>query len=166
MSYQQGKLFPQAEKLKLRQARVKRLQKSYWDRLWRKGWDPAYILEVEPDDIPTLAEVWRKRKQIDILPGSTACPETTVPVDGFSVDRLKAVVLSKGPEDQNRRIVAIDDGGWITGLFIALLQRQVLEGTEAAQGGCYATLINLELYEGWEFVVDRWTKDLLTKRKI
>jgi len=155
MSLEQGKLFPQAERLKLRQARVKRLTRSYFDRLWKKGYDPAYILEIEPDDLPTLAEVY-VRSEICVVPA-----QGTV-----TLGRKKAIVLSKGLEDPDRRIVARDGGGWIFGLWIALLQRQVREGTEKAKGWCYGVITELECDEFAEFQIDRWTKDLLSKRQI
>lgn len=162
MTYGQGKLFPQAERLKLRQARVKKIDRNYWTRLWKKGWDPAYILEVEPDDIPTFAEVWRKADGMDTTVMTTPKPENP----GFHVRRLKAIVLSKGPEDLNRRIVAQGDGSWLFGLFVALLQRQVRDGTMATQGKCYATITNLECDEMRQALIDNWTQELLTKRQI
>lgn len=163
MSYGQGKLFPEAEKMKLRNARVSRLTRSYWDRLWKKDYDPGYIVQVELDDIPSLARVTRKSTlNCVILKGPDGVEHKS---DEAFYRELKAVVLSKGLEDQNRRIVAEDDGGWITGLYLSLLQRQVRDGTEAVKGTCYATLTRLECDEGWQHVVDRWTQDLLLKRR-
>lgn len=162
MSYQQGKLFPEAERLKLQKARVDKLDRLYFQKLWKKGWDPAYILNLEPDDIPTLADVWRKADGLHEVVSTSTPP----PKPQMEIRRLRAVVLSKGPEDQNRRIVAQGDGGWLSALFIALLQRQVRDGTMRTQGICYAAITNLECDEGWQFSMDKWTQELLTKRRI
>ena len=163
MSYDQGKLFPQAEKLKLKNARVDRLTRSYWDRLWKKDYDPGYILKLEPDDIPSIT-----RLTVVDPPASPALAAPQTPVPGspnFAVRELVAVVLSKGLEDVRRRVVAADSGGWITGLYLSLLQRQVREGNEVTQGKCYAILTRLECDPDWQFRVDRWTQDLLLKRR-
>lgn len=152
MSRQQGRLFPEQERLKLLQARITQMTASQWNRFYKKGWDPSYMLVVEKDDIPTLSEVWKK----DPMVGSTE----------LFLKKIKTVVLSKGPEDQNRRVIAAGDGGWIFGLFFALLQRQVREGTMATQGRCYATITELENDEVRQVMVDNWAQELLLKRRL
>jgi hypothetical protein len=158
----QKKLFPEQERQKLLQARLDRITVAQWRRFYGKGWDPAYLLNIEKDDIPTYADVWRRADGIQEMVSTAAAPA----VSDFPIRRLKAVVLSKGPEDQNRRIIAIGDGGWLFGLFVGLLQRQVREGTMATQGKCYSVITLLENDEMREVVMDIWSSELMLKRKL
>jgi hypothetical protein len=158
----QKSLFPEAERLKLLHAQMPRMKASDWNRFWKKGWDPAYLLKVAVDDIPTLAETW---KQVDSL-GDVVSTAAAPGKRDLEIRRIRALVLSKGIEDRNRRIVAIGGGSWMFGLLVALLQRQVRQGTMDVQGKCYATLTNLECCDNWGVVVDRWTTDLIHKMRL
>lgn len=141
MTYEQKKLFPEAEKLKFQQGRVTRMTRSVWDRLWKKDYDPGYLIKIQSDDIPSMRKIYEQTMG------------------------MNAVILSKGPEDLNRRVIAWDGKGWVVGLFVSLLQRQVREGTDATKGVCYATLTHLECDGFWMHVVDRWSQELLVKRR-
>lgn len=126
------------------------MTRDLWQRLLRKGYDPAYAVKLEKSDIPSITETFR------YPPGADRAR--------FRPVRSMAVVLSKGPLDRSRRVVAESRDGWVRGLYIALLRRQVREGLEPVKGKCYAVLVTLEFDDGWGFLTDRWLDELLTKR--
>lgn len=149
---------------------VDRMKESYFKLLLRKGWDPGFFLEVERDDYPTLAMRlvggFAQQKEVAVDPATKANPVLTYSDMGPFLGRRRCVVLSKGPEDQNRRIVAQHDDGWIVGLWISLLRRQLKQGTIDVQSWCFSTLLDLERTESFFHVqYESWLMDLLTKEQ-
>lgn len=120
----------------------------------KKGIDPAYFVLMEPDDLPT-------RKKVSWTNGSMHFPSDKFPLATYGYKH--AVVLSKGLEDRNRRIIAIDHGSWVDGLWVGLLRRQVRQGTLDSSAWCYGVLLGLEDSEIYQAMVKDWTKKLLTK---
>lgn len=148
---------------------MNRMLRGYFLKLMRKGWDPAYFVDAQPDDFVTLADRWiggfGKSFVVSIDP-STVKPVdlNQVALEQYIV-RRRCVVLSKGLEDTNRRIVAQDDdSGWIVGLWVALLRRQLKTGTLNVKAWSFETLIDLER-DGAYFKnqAETWIKDLLQK---
>ena len=151
---------------------VDRMKESYFKLLLRKGWDPGFFLEIQRDDYPTLAMRlvggFAQQKEVVVDPAAKT------PADGLAVDpnmgpfleRRRCVVLSKGPEDQNRRIVAQHDDGWVIGLWISLLRRQLKQGTIDVQSWCFSTLLDLERPDSFFHVQhENWVAELLKKEQ-
>jgi hypothetical protein len=138
--------------LAIKRSQLESIDRRLFVDLLDDGWDPGYILKVEPDDIPSFTKA---REKVDVILG----PD-------FRVKKFYVVFLSKGPNDPNKRIVAMDEfGDWVRYLWISLLRRQVREGTQEVKVECYNTLEKLECDEGWRSTVDRFTQDLLSKRR-
>lgn len=161
---QQGKLFPRiSEKDKIEKSRTSRMTMAQFRRLWHQGYDPAYLLNVADDDIPTLATIKRIEEVNSVTMGKTTAPK------GFIVVEDKAVVLSRSIEDPQRRIVARSEnggpGGWVFDLWVAVLHRQVRDARDRVKGICYGIITQLECDPFWQFKVDRVSQDLLSKRR-
>jgi hypothetical protein len=147
---------------------VNRMPRGYFLKLMRKGWDPAYFVDVAPDDFVTLGERliggFGQACVVSIDPSSPSVPGDVSVIRDAYLARRRCVVLSKGREDTNRRIVAQDDDGWIIGLWIALLRRQLKTGTLDVKAWSFETLTDLER-EGsyYKNQAESWIKDLLQK---
>lgn len=137
---------------------VNRMPEVYFKKLLKKGWDPGYFIEAQPDDYPTL---------LDRL----ICVDKGGHVQGMGglvqvsplFERRRGLVLSKGREDQNRRIVALGDG-WVVGLWIATMRRQIKLGTVDVKAWCFEVLIGLERQDSFfHNHYENWIKDLLQK---
>jgi hypothetical protein len=147
---------------------VDRMSPSYFRTLIRKGLDPGFFLEVQNDDYPTLATRliggFATNMIQDVDPSA---PAEQIP-DGFQpiLDRRRCLVLSKGPGDTNRRIVAQHSDGWVVGLWISTLRRQLKRGNMDVQSYCFSVLLDLERVESFFHVqYENWIADLLTKEQ-
>lgn len=142
---------------------VNRMPEGYFKKLLKKGWDPGYFVEVQPDDYPTLGERWVGEATSGVI-GSTGLV-VNVPIFWR---RLRCLILSKGPEDLNRRIVAqghSDRGGWVIGLWIAMLRRQLRTSTSLnVKAWCFEVLTTLERDDAYfSGQAEEWTQELLKK---
>jgi hypothetical protein len=136
---------------------VNRMPQAYFKKLMKKGWDPGYFVELEPDDYPTLATRIRFERfgMVDHGNGKK------VPI--LNEYRTRAVVLSKGIDDTNRRIVGQGDG-WVIGLWISILRRQIKQGSLDVKAWAFEVLTGLERDDAyWHTQADNWTTDLLQK---
>lgn len=148
---------------------VERMTEGYFKKLLKKGWNPGFFLEVKPTDYPTLAIRYvggfGTQKIVTVDPTRS----TEDAYDGqlqAVLQRRRCLVLSNGPEDQNRRIVAQNDDGWVVGLWIAVLQRQVKEGTLDVKSWCFSVLLDLENINSFFHVqADYWVRELLMKEQ-
>lgn len=146
---------------------VNRMVKGYFNKLMRKGWDPAYFVEVEPDDFVTLADRmiggFGNSCVVNLDPNAQATRDPNKIELETYLTRRRCVVLSKGLEDRNRRIVAQDEDGWVIGLWIALLRRQLKTGAIHVQAASFETLTDLEREGYFKERAENWIKDLLQK---
>lgn len=137
---------------------VNRMARGYFNKLLRKGWDPGYFVDVQPDDFVTLGErLVETGSWTDMVNGTQKGPKMVIH------ERRRCVVLSKGLEDRNRRIVAQDSDGWVVGLWIALLRRQLKTGAIHVQAASFETLTDLEREGYFKERAENWIKDLLQK---
>lgn len=143
--------------------RVDRMDEKLFDKLLDRGFDPAYALRsIKPDDRVTVAERDLPRNMAKDPSGKVVAIEA-IP------RRRYAIVLSKGPNDRDRRIVAQTDGstGWIVGLYVGLLRRQVKEGIRDVKAWAFETLLDLERMEGPglvnRFTAENWIQQLVMK---
>jgi hypothetical protein len=127
---------------------VTRMPKPYFHKLLRRGWDPGFFVEAQADDYPTLATrligAFGAQKEVPVDPAAKSDPTKVVIDAGDFLERRRCVVLSKGPDDTNRRIVAQDSDGWVVGLWISMLRRQLKKGNINVQSWCFSVLIDLE----------------------
>lgn len=142
--------------------RVERMKESLFEKLLRRGFDPAYALKsIAPDDRVTIAE-----RPKHLQTGAYDFKEKKF-LAAVAPTRRYAIVLSKGPGDRDRRIVAQADGstGWLVGLYVGLLRRQVKEGTRDVKAWAFETLLDLERMEGIglvnRFTAENWTQKLV-----
>lgn len=139
---------------------VNRMPEGYFKKLLRKGWDPGYFVEAEPDDYVTLGERLIHEGHGMFNVGSNGFAGPTMPV----YERRKCVVLSKGFSDTNRRIVAQSTDGWIVGLWVAMLRRQLKTGTIDIKAWSFEVLTTLERDDAWwKQQAENWTQELLKK---
>lgn len=146
---------------------VDRLTKSQFERILKRGFDPAYVLRVEPDDRVTIAE-----RPMRISRGFTKDLREELAklgTMGRDLTMNYCVVLSKSRLDRNRRIVAQSGGSdkqWLVGLYVGLLRRQVKEGTKDIKAWAFETILDLERIEFGvvnQITLDNWTRDLIAK---
>jgi hypothetical protein len=149
---------------------IERMSEGYFNKLLRTGWDPGFFIEVQKSDYPTLATRmiggFAQEKQGTIDPADINDPFKQEIDFGPYLERRRCVVLSKGPDDPNRRIVAQHKDGWIVGLWISLLRRQLKHGMIDVQSWCFSALLDLER-DGSFFHVqyENWLAELLTKEQ-
>lgn len=143
---------------------VNRMPEGYFKKLLKKGWDPGYFVEIQADDYPTLGERWiaDEIRTISSVGPNGAGPNMAVH------QRRRCVILSKGPEDQNRRIVAqaeVGSAGWIVGLWVAMLRRQLkLSPSLNVKAWCFEVLTTLERHDSYfRQQAENWVEELLKK---
>lgn len=137
---------------------VNRMPEGYFRKLLKKGWDPGYFVEIAPDDFVTLGQRLLKivdRTTMDAGNGQTVTVEA-------QFGRERVVILSKGWDDPDRRIIA--RGDWVVGLWISLLRRQIKGGCLNVQAWSFETLTSLERDDAYfRTQADNWTRELLQK---
>lgn len=149
---------------------VERMAHSYFRSLLKKGWDPGFFVDVQADDYPTLGTRYiggfGHKLDVDVDPAAKGDPIDTNIVQTVFLERRRCVVLSKGPEDTNRRIIAQDTDGWVVGLWISMLRRQLKKGNINVQAWCFSVLIDLENIESFFHTQhEEWIKTLIQKEQ-
>jgi hypothetical protein len=143
------------------------MSEETFQRILKKGINPAYVLKIDPDDYVTkgVKRIWadngvtRHRKMDD------EAKKAIQSEIGYSTT-YKCLILSKGPADQNRRIIAKLSGGglWMEGLRIAILQRQVKQGISEIKAWSYGILLDMELgNDVGKWIYQNWATTLLSK---
>ena len=145
---------------------VGRMPAGYFRSLLNKGWDPGFFIEIEPDDYPTLAARliggFGQLKDVTVDPAAAKDQTTGIAY----LERRRCVVLSKGPEDTNRRIVAQHTEDWVIGLWISLLRRQLKHGNINVQSWCFSVLIDLESINSFfHRQHEEWVSTLIQKEQ-
>ena len=149
------------ERKLLKQKVEPRMGESRFFYLMKKGLDPAYYLELVPEDYPT----WRRVSWLvnidQLIVGPINRLHNTVT---YYEKSGHVVVLSKGLQDLDRRIVGRGSTAFTDGFWIALLRRQLRTGSLDVRAWCYETLLDLERHELWGHVYENWTKKLMGLR--
>lgn len=131
-----------------------RMTRSRFAFLVKKRFNPAYFIRIEADEIPTITI-----RRYSCLVGAGEDPKLPV------IRSVRALVLSKGPADANRRVVAEDSGLWVEQLWVCALLRQLRHGTLEVKAWCYETLSDIESDGPMASFVSGWIRDFSLKEE-